>query len=310
MLRSRILSGGRAARPCAPLRPFSAPSFSPSIFTPTPEHQALRDLVRKFAEEHVAPQALAHNRSETFNLPLFRRLGDLGLLGLTADPALGGSGLDAPAVCIVHEELAAVDPAFCLSYLAHSLLFVNNLNVNGSAAQRAAFLPRACSGQHLCGMAMSEPGAGTDVLAMGTQAVRDGSDFVLSGRKMWITNGAASAGELGDAFLVYARDAAPVAGKARSHSLFLVEKGMPGFSLGQIIKDKCGMRASNTTELVLEDVRVPAATHLVSGGAPGRLRATFFPCAPGLALPASHNRNPLCSPHARRWGTRATLCCT
>ena len=132
-------------------------AFRSSIFTPTPEHAALRDLVRKFAAEHVEPQALAFNRAETFNHPLFQRLGELGLLGLTADAAHGGSGLDAAAVCIAHEELAAVDPALCLSYLAHSLLFVNNLAVNGSEAQRAAFLPPACSGASLCGMAMSEP---------------------------------------------------------------------------------------------------------------------------------------------------------
>jgi alkylation response protein AidB-like acyl-CoA dehydrogenase len=116
----------------------------------------------------------------------------------------------AAAVAIVHEELSASDPAFCLSYLAHALLFVNNLNVNGSDAQRAAFLPRACAGELLCGMAMSEPGAGTDVLGMTTRATREPSgDYVLTGTKMWITNGAADDATLGDAFLVYARDAPP-----------------------------------------------------------------------------------------------------
>jgi isovaleryl-CoA dehydrogenase len=300
-------------------RALSTAAFRPSIFTPTPEHGALRDLVRKFAAEHVEPQALAANRAEAFNHALFRRLGDLGLLGLTADPAHGGSGLDATAVCIAHEELAASDPAFCLSFLAHSLLFVNNLAVNGSEAQKAAFLPPACSGARLCGMAMSEPGAGTDVLAMATSARRDGAHYVLSGRKLWITNGASAPGELGDAFLVYARDAAPVAGKARSHSLFLVERGMPGFSLGQIIKDKCGMRASNTTELVLEDVRVPADTHLVR--APASQPASGRARAPSLHPPPWPPLTPSLTPPAlppllllllllRRWATRATPCCT
>ena len=114
-------------------------------------------------------------------------------------------------------------------------------------------------------MAMSEAGAGTDVLGMATRAEAGagGATFTLTGSKMWITNGAANDTELGDVFLVYARDAAPVGGRASSYSLFIVEKGMPGFSLGQRIKDKCGMRASNTAELVLDGVRVPAATHLV-----------------------------------------------
>lgn len=246
-------------------RALSSAAFRPDIYTPTPEHAALRALVREFAVKEVEPQALVHNREERFNRSLFRRAGELGLLGVIADPAYGGSGMDATAVCIVHEELASVDPAFCLSYLAHTLLFVNNLNVNGSQAQREAYLPRAISGEFLCGMAMSEPGAGTDVLGMSTSATRESpSTYTIQGRKMWITNGAYGPGELGDAFLVYARDVVPVGGAKRSYSLFLVDKGMPGFSLGSIIKEKCGMRASNTTELVLDQVKVPAATHLVS----------------------------------------------
>lgn len=181
-----------------------------SIYTPTSDHGELRALVRGFAEREVEPQALVHNREERFNRALFARAGELGLLGLTASPAHGGAGLDATAVVIAHEELSASDPAFCLSYLAHSLLFVNNLAVNGSAAQRARLLPRACAGELLCGMAMSEPGAGTDVLGMTTRATREPSgDYVLTGTKMWITNGAADDATLGDVFLVYARDAAP-----------------------------------------------------------------------------------------------------
>jgi len=233
------------------------------IFTPTDSHQQLREMVRNFTETEVEPQALEHHREEKFNLPLFRKLGDLGLLGITADPEHGGSGMDATAAVIAHEELSASDPAFCLSYLAHSMLFVNNLSVNGTEEQKARYLPTSCSGASIGGMCMSEPGAGTDVLGLTTSAKRDGDDYVLNGAKMWITNGAVSDTELGDHFLVYARTGSK--GGAGDLSLFLVDKGMPGFSLGQRIKDKCGMRASYTAELVFEDVRVPAATHLVGG---------------------------------------------
>lgn len=240
------------------------------IFTPTAEHHALRETVRSFVAAEVEPVALAWNRREEFNVDLFKRLGDLGLLGICVDPAFGGAGMDATAVVIAHEELAASDPAFTLSYLAHSLLFVNNLAINGNEAQKAAYLPRACAGDILCGMAMSEAGAGTDVLAMRTRASHvPGGGYEISGGKMWITNGARAEGDLGDVFLVYASSANE--GKktsANSHSLFLVEKGDSGFSLGQRIKDKCGMRSSNTAELVFDRVRVPATRRVgVDGGA-------------------------------------------
>lgn len=203
------------------------------------------------------PQALEFNRDEKFNRPLFQRLGEeLGVLGITVAPEFGGAGMDATAAVIVHEELSAADPAFCLSFLAHSMLFANNLMVNGNDEQRSRFLPAASSGQAVCGMAMTEPSCGTDVLAMRTNAVEQGDgSYVLNGSKMWITNGAVTDTETGDAFLVYARTAE--GSGAGKHSLLLVEKGMPGFSVGQRIKDKCGMRASPTAEIVFEDVVVP-----------------------------------------------------
>src|SRR5215470_7111188 len=224
-------------------------------FNPTPEHVALRQLVREFTEREVEPQAAAADRSETFNLALFRRLGDLGLLGITVPERFGGSGMDAVAAVIAHEELSASDPGFCLAYLAHSMLFANNLQQNGSDEQRERWLPAACSGRSIGGMCMSEPSVGTDVLGLQTSAVRDGDHYLLNGAKMWITNGAISDTELGDVFLVYART-----GKrgTRSLSLFVVEKGLPGFRLGQKIKDKLGMRASTTAELLFEDCVVPA----------------------------------------------------
>ncbi|QDG51038.1 isovaleryl-CoA dehydrogenase [Persicimonas caeni] len=225
------------------------------LFNPTEEHKVLRDMIRSFAEREVAPQAEEYDRSEKFNLELFRKLGELGLLGITAPVEFGGSGMDAVAAVIAHEELSAQDPGFCLAYLAHSMLFVNNLAVNGNDEQRAKYLPGACSGELVGGMCMSEPGAGTDVLGMSTVATKDGDSYVLNGQKMWITNGAIAEGELGDVFLVYAkiddRD-------SRDVSLFIVEKGMEGFELGQKIHDKLGMRASTTAELVFDDCRIPA----------------------------------------------------
>lgn len=217
----------------------------------------LRESVRAFAEQEVRPQALEYNRAEKFNRALFNKCGDMGLLGVTVPEEYGGSGMDATAAVIIHEELAAADSAFTLSYLAHSMLFVNNVAQNGNEAQKREFLPRACSGEAICGMCMSEPDAGTDVMGMRTAATKsaDGASYVLNGQKMWITNGTADGATTGDAFLVYART-----GEGRGQvSSFLVKKGMPGFSLGQKIEDKCGMRASMTAELVFENVTVPAA---------------------------------------------------
>lgn len=225
-----------------------------NIFDPTPEHKALREMVRQFATREVEPQAAENDRTETFNLGLFKKLGDLGLLGITVPEAFGGSAMDATAAVIAHEELAAVDPGFTLAYLAHAMLFANNLARNGSAAQCEKYLPGASSGELVGGMCMSEPAVGTDVLGMQTTATRDGDSYVINGAKMWITNGAVSDTELGDVFLVYARTREG----SKSASLFIVEKGTRGFTLGQKIRDKLGMRASTTAELVFEDCRIPA----------------------------------------------------
>ncbi len=233
------------------------------LFNPTPEHAALRRSVRAFAEREVAPQAAEHDREEKFNLPLFRKLASLGLLGLTAEERFGGTEMDATAAVIVHEELAAQDPGFTLAYLAHAFLFVNNLQQNGSEAQRARWLPGACDGSLVGGMCMSEPGAGTDVMGMRTTARRDGDHYVLDGAKMWITNGALDDSTLGDVFLVYAREPHH---SPKQLSMFVVEKGTPGFQLGQRIKDKLGMRASGTAELVFDGCRVPAENLVGQGG--------------------------------------------
>jgi isovaleryl-CoA dehydrogenase len=224
------------------------------LLNPTPQHLEVRNTVRAFAEREVAPQAYAHDRAESFNVELFRRLGELGLLGITVPERFGGSAMDATAAVIANEELAAADAGFTLAYLSHSILFAHNLARNGDDEQRRRFLPQVCAGRTIAGMAMSEASAGTDTLAMSTHARRDGDRYVLNGRKMWITNGTVGDGELGDVFLVYARTSAS---GPRGVSLFVVERGAPGFSLGQAIGGKLGMRASGTAELVFDDCEVP-----------------------------------------------------
>ena len=235
------------------------------LANPTEAHLMLREMVREWVQEHVEPQAHEHDRLERFNLDLMRSMGELGLLGLTVDEAYGGANLDAVAVCIVHEELSASDPGFALAYLAHSMLFVNNLAFNGDDAQKERILPKVCSGEWIGAMAMSEPDAGTDVLGLSTNAVKQGDGtWLLNGRKMWITNGVLDEeGTPADVVWVYARTGEDEKGRVQM-STFLVEAGMPGYSVGQKIYDKTGMRASNTAELVFDDCIVPAG-NLVGG---------------------------------------------
>jgi len=222
------------------------------LFNPTEEHAMLRDTLRDFVANEVEPQALEHDRTERFNLELFRQLGDLGLLGITVSADDGGSGMDAVAAVIAHEELSASDPGFCLAYLAHAILFVHNFAANASADQKARYMDKVVSGEWVCGMCMTEPDYGTDVLGMKSRAVLDGDHYVLNGRKMWITNGAIDEGTPGDLFLVYAKTGDRI-------STFLVEKDFDGFELGQKIHDKLGMRSSATAELVFDDCKVPVA---------------------------------------------------
>lgn len=228
------------------------------ITQPSEEHRMLRDTVKAFVASEVESQAADHDRREVFNLGLFRKIGELGLLGITAPEEFGGAGMDASAVAIVHEELSASDPGFCLAYLAHSMLFVNNLAVNGSEEQKRKILPLVCSGSAIGAMAMSEPNFGTDVLGMESTAKKTAQGYVINGRKMWITNGCVDdIGTPADFVWVYAKTG-NLNNKAQL-STFLVEKGAKGYSVGQKIKDKLGMRASNTAELVFEDCVVPSA---------------------------------------------------
>ncbi|GAX26346.1 isovaleryl-CoA dehydrogenase [Fistulifera solaris] len=245
------------SKPLVLRRLFSTTPLS-TLWNPTSEHAALRETLRSFVAQEVEPQARTFNAQEQFNVSLFRKLANLGLLGLTVpEIEYGGTGwteYTATAVCAVHEELSYSDPAFCLSYLAHSLLFVNNLSVNASPEQKARFLPPACDGRHIGGMCMSEPQAGTDVLGMQTKAVPDGEHhWRLTGTKLWITNGTLNGQDTGDLFLVYART-----GPGKTDlTQFIVEKGMEGFRLGQKINNKLGMRASMTAELIFDQVPIP-----------------------------------------------------
>ena len=237
------------------------------IANPSEEHMMLREMVRDWTKEYVEPQAFEHDKHERFNLELLRSMGELGLLGISAQEEYGGAGLDATACAIVHEELSASDPGFALAYLAHSMLFVNNLAYNGTDEQKSRILPKVCSGEWIGAMAMSEPDAGTDVLGLSTTAVqRDDGTWCINGRKMWITNGCLDdQGTPADVVWVYAKTGTDDRGRVQM-STFLVEAGMPGYSVGQKIFDKTGMRASNTAELVFDDCIVPAENIV---GAPG-----------------------------------------
>jgi isovaleryl-CoA dehydrogenase len=229
------------------------------ISNPSEEHTMLREMVRNWTQENVEPQALEYDREEKFNLPLLREMGEMGLLGISAPEQYGGAGLDATACAIVHEELSASDPGFALAYLAHSMLFVNNLAKNGTEEQKQRILPLVCSGEWIGAMAMSEPDVGTDVLGLSTTAVQqDDGTWKINGRKMWITNGCLDEeGTPADVVWVYAKTGTDDKGRVQM-STFLVEAGMPGYSVGQKIYDKTGMRASNTAELVFDDCIIPA----------------------------------------------------
>jgi isovaleryl-CoA dehydrogenase len=232
-------------------------SSSVDLFNPTDEHRQLRATLRRFADTELEPQAAAADEREELCLPLFRRLGrELGLFGLTVPTADGGAGLDAVAAVIAMEELSRADPGFALSYLAHEVLFVHNVYHSASPAQRARTLPRVLGGEWIAGMAMTEPGCGTDVLGMRTTATRRGDRYLLNGSKQFITNG-----PCGQVFLVYAKTEA----RSRDISAFLVEASSPGFSVGAK-ESKLGMRASPTSGLVFEDCEVPAENLLGEEG--------------------------------------------
>ncbi len=219
-----------------------------SIWYFTSEEKLLAESVKAFAKEELLPKIEHLDEIEGFNLEAFRKLGELGLLGITIPEDDGGAGMGAVAATLVMEEMAAVDASTTLSYLAHSILCVNQIGANGSKAQKEKFLPKLISGEHIGGMGMSEPGAGSDALGMLSKAEKqaDGS-YVLNGSKTWITNG-----PNGHVFYCYAKTGP----QKKDVSTFVVEKDMPGFTTGKKFK-KMGMRASPTGELWFSDVRIP-----------------------------------------------------
>ncbi|WP_085918764.1 isovaleryl-CoA dehydrogenase [Halomonas sp. CSM-2] len=222
------------------------------------ELNMLREQVNAFAASEIAPRAAEIDQSNEFPNDLWKKFGDMGLLGITVSEEDGGSGMGYLAHCIAMEEISRASASVALSYGAHSNLCVNQIKINATAEQKAKYLPKLISGDHVGALAMSEPGAGSDVVSMQLRAKRDGDHYILNGNKMWITNGPDA-----DVLVVYAKTD-PDAG-SKGITAFIIEKGMPGFSTAQKL-DKLGMRGSNTCELVFQDCAVPAENILGDEG--------------------------------------------
>jgi isovaleryl-CoA dehydrogenase len=223
---------------------------------------ALRDTVKRLCEDELAPRAAQIDHDNTFPMDMWKKFGDMGLLGVSIPEEFGGTGMGYVAHTVAMEEISRASGSVGLAYGAHSNLCVNNLYLNGTDAQRAKYLPKLCSGEHVGALAMSEPGAGSDVVgSMACRAEKKGDRWIANGNKMWITNGPHA-----DTLIVYMRTAPKEMG-SKAMTAFIVEKGFKGFRTAQKL-DKLGMRGSDTCELVFEDCEIPDENVLgqVNGG--------------------------------------------
>ena len=229
------------------------------------EIDMLRDMTSQFAQDEIAPRAAQIDIDNLFPNDLWQKLGSLGLLGITVEEEYGGSNMGYLAHCVAMEEISRASASVGLSYGAHSNLCVNQIRKNGSHEQKLKYLPKLCSGEHIGALAMSEPGAGSDVVSMRLRAEKKGDHYVLNGNKMWITNGPDA-----DTYVIYAKT--DINGGSKGITAFIVERGFKGFSQAQKL-DKLGMRGSNTCELVFEDCEVPEENVLGSEGGGVRVRS-------------------------------------
>ncbi|XP_063621261.1 isovaleryl-CoA dehydrogenase, mitochondrial [Cydia splendana] len=244
------------------------------VFGLSSEQQQLRQAVFDFAQKELAPKAAEIDKNNSF-LELrefWKKLGNLGVLGITASPDYGGTGGKYSDHCVIMEELSRAAGGIALSYGAHSNLCVNQINRNGTHEQKSKYLPKLCSGEHIGALAMSEPGAGSDVVSMKLRAEKKGDYYLLNGNKFWITNGPDA-----DVLVVYAKTDTTTAKPQHGITAFLIEKDFPGFTTAQKL-DKLGMRGSNTCELVFEDCKVPTTNIL------GELNKGVYVLMSGLDL--------------------------
>lgn len=244
------------------------------VFGLSSEQQQLRQAIFDFAQKELAPKAAEIDKTNSFTelREFWKKLGNLGVLGITASPDYGGTGGKYSDHCVIMEEISRAAGGIALSYGAHSNLCVNQINRNGTHEQKSKYLPKLCSGEHIGALAMSEPGAGSDVVSMKLRADKKGDYYVLNGNKFWITNGPDA-----DVLVVYAKTDTNTAKPQHGITAFLIEKDFPGFTTAQKL-DKLGMRGSNTCELVFEDCKVPASNIL------GELNKGVYVLMSGLDL--------------------------